>query len=327
MADTLLAIRELDVAFTIGKMQYPALRQLSFQVKEKERVGIVGESGCGKSLTSLSVMGLLPESATITRGEISVAGKTLSTEREQEWNSIRGRQVAMIFQDPMSALNPLMPVGKQIAEMAMTHFSISKKEAKELALDMMARVGLSRIHQLYGEYPHRLSGGMMQRIMIGMALICKPKLLIADEPTTALDVTIQAQILDLLREMNRSTDTAMLFISHDLGVIREVCERVIVMYAGYMVEDAPVREILEHPKHPYTAALLQALPSVEKRGQLLYTIPGRVPPLTERGDGCPFAGRCPRASTICHTKIPELETSGNSHRVRCHLYAGGKIFA
>lgn len=324
MANTLLAIHELDVAFTIGKKQFPALRQLSFQVKEKERVGIVGESGCGKSLTSLSVMGLLPESATITRGEISVAGKTLSTERREEWNSIRGRQVAMIFQDPMSALNPLMPVGKQIAEMAMTHHSVTKKEAKGLALDMMAKVGLSRI---YGEYPHRLSGGMMQRIMIAMALICKPKLLIADEPTTALDVTIQAQILDLLREMNRSTDTAMLFISHDLGVIREVCERVIVMYAGYMVEDAPVGEILEHPKHPYTAALLQALPSVEKRGQLLYTIPGRVPPLTERGDGCPFAGRCPRASTICHTKIPELETSGNSHRVRCHLYAEGKIFA
>lgn len=248
MANTLLAIDERDVAFTIGGKQYPALRQLSFEVREKERVGIVGESGCG-----------------------------------------------------MTALNPLMPVGKQIAEMALTHLAVTRKEAKQMALEMMAKVGLSRIEQLYGEYPHRLSGGMMQRMMIAMALICQPKLLIADEPTTALDVTIQAQILALLGEMNRSTGTAMLFISHDLGVIREVCERVIVMYAGFIVEDAPVQDILENPKHPYTAALLQALPSVEKRGQALYTIPGRVPPLTERGGGCPFAGRCPRASGICHT--------------------------
>ncbi|MDH4619550.1 ABC transporter ATP-binding protein [Brevibacillus sp. AY1] len=325
MANTLLAIDELDVVFTIGGKQYPALRQLSFEVREKERVGIVGESGCGKSLTSLSVMGLLPESAAITRGQISLAGKTLSAGLGEEWHSTRGRQVAMIFQDPMTALNPLMPVGKQIAEMALTHLAVTRKEAKQMALEMMAKVGLSRIEQLYGEYPHRLSGGMMQRMMIAMALICQPKLLIADEPTTALDVTIQAQILALLGEMNRSTGTAMLFISHDLGVIREVCERVIVMYAGYIVEDAPVQDILENPKHPYTAALLQALPSVEKRGQALYTIPGRVPPLTERGGGCPFAGRCPRASGICHTITPELDTGMDGHRVRCHLYVEGRL--
>lgn len=325
MADALLNVQELNVNFTIGKKQYPALREMNFRIGEKERVGIVGESGCGKSLTSLSVMGLLPESAAITRGDIKLFGNSLTAGQGEGWRSARGGKVVMIFQDPMTALNPLMPVGKQIAEMALTHLDVSKKEARQLAMEVMASVGLSRIEQLYAEYPHRLSGGMMQRVMIAMALICKPKLLIADEPTTALDVTIQAQILDLLREMNRSTGTALLLISHDLGVIREVCERVIVMYAGYIVEDAPVEDILEHPKHPYTSALLQALPSVEKRGQLLYTIPGRVPPLEERGEGCPFVGRCPSASGICEKVTPSLSTAAGRHLVRCHLYPERRV--
>ncbi|KKO55572.1 peptide ABC transporter ATP-binding protein [Paenibacillus sp. DMB20] len=321
----MLTVRELEVAFTIGRKQYPALRQMNFQIGEKERVGIVGESGCGKSLTSLSVMGLLPETAAITQGDIKLSGKSLAAGQNGGGLSFKGGQISMIFQNPMTALNPLMPVGKQISEMALTHLAISKKEARRLAMEMMSKVGLSRVEQLYGEYPHRLSGGMMQRIMIATALICKPKLLIADEPTTALDVTIQAQILDLLREMNRSTGTAMLFISHDLGVIREVCERVIVMYAGYIVEDGPVGDILEHPVHPYTSALLEALPSVEKRGRPLYTIPGRVPPLEERGEGCPFVGRCPKASSICENKTPELRSVTDRHRVRCHLFSEGRF--
>lgn len=321
MASALLELRELEVAFTIGKRAYPALQQITFQVEEKETVGIVGESGCGKSLTSLSVMGLLPETATMTKGGIVLDGKPMEPASMEEWSTVRGKQVSMIFQNPMSALNPLMPVGKQIAEMAMAHLSISKQEAKQCAMDMMAKVGLSRVKRLYEDYPHRLSGGMMQRIMIAMALICKPKLLIADEPTTALDVTIQAQILDLLRDMNRSTGTAILFISHDLGVIREVCQRVIVMYAGYIVEDAPVEEILHAPKHPYTAGLLQSLPSADKRGSPLYTIPGRVPSIADRRSGCPFAGRCPSASDLCETATPVLLQTAANHRVRCHLYA------
>lgn len=321
MTESLLEMNNLEVSFAIGKRKYPALRKLSFRIGPKERVGIVGESGCGKSLTSLSAMGLLPESAAVTGGEIVLDGKPMSGAKEEDWRRARGKQVAMIFQDPMTALNPLMPVGRQIAEMALTHQNIKPKEAKKLALEMMEKVGLSRVDQLYGEYPHRLSGGMMQRIMIATALICEPKLLIADEPTTALDVTIQAQILELLREMNRRTDTAMLFISHDLGVVREVCERVIVMYAGYIVEDAPVRDVLENPKHPYTTALLQALPRPDKKGRPLYAIPGRVPPLTERGEGCPFAGRCPQASALCESVTPELGLTDQRHRVRCHLYA------
>ncbi|GAA3411507.1 ABC transporter ATP-binding protein [Paenibacillus hodogayensis] len=323
MANALLELRDLEVAFTIGKRTYPALQHITFQVGEKETVGIVGESGCGKSLTSLSVMGLLPETAAMTKGGIVLDGRPMEASSREGWSTVRGKQVSMIFQNPMSALNPLMPVGKQIAEMAMAHLSVSKPEAKRLAMDMMAKVGLSRVERLYNDYPHQLSGGMMQRIMIAMALICKPKLLIADEPTTALDVTIQAQILDLLRDLNESTGTAILFISHDLGVIREVCRRVIVMYAGTIVEDASVEEILDHPKHPYTAALLQSLPSADKRGRPLYTIPGRVPPITDRGAGCPFAGRCPSASDTCKSAAPALWQVGAQHRVRCHLYADG----
>jgi len=323
MANALLELTDMEVAFTIGKRAYPALQQISFQVNEKETVGIVGESGCGKSLTSLSVMGLLPETAAMTKGGIRLDGKPMEPASPEGWSAVRGKQVSMIFQNPMSALNPLMPVGKQIAEMARTHLSVSKQEAKRLAMKMMAQVGLSRVERLYDDYPHQLSGGMMQRIMIAMALICSPKLLIADEPTTALDVTIQAQILDLLREMNRSMGTAILFISHDLGVIREVCDRVIVMYAGYIVEDAPAEEILDHPKHPYTTGLLQSLPSADKRGRPLYTIPGRVPSLVDRGPGCPFAGRCPSASDLCESVIPELLPAAVGHRVRCHLYASG----
>lgn len=323
MASALLELQDLEVAFAIGKRTYPALQQITFQVGEKERVGIVGESGCGKSLTSLSVMGLLPDTATMTKGGIVLDGQTMDPASREGWSAVRGKQVSMIFQNPMSALNPLMPVGKQIAEMAMAHLSVSKQEAKRLAMDMMAKVGLSRVERQYEDYPHRLSGGMMQRIMIAMALICKPKLLIADEPTTALDVTIQAQILDLLRDMNSSTGTAILFISHDLGVIREVCQRVIVMYAGYIVEDASVEEILDHPKHPYTAGLLQSLPSADKRGHPLYTIPGRVPSIADRRSGCPFAGRCPSALDLCLTATPELKLTAANHRVRCHLYADG----
>ncbi|MNW25973.1 Oligopeptide transport ATP-binding protein OppD [compost metagenome] len=320
MEPALLTMQDMEVTFTVGRTRYPALNNVSLQIRRGEVLGIVGESGCGKSLTSLSIMGLLPDTAQMTHGQLHLGDRNLGGLTEEAWQMIRGKQISMIFQDPMTALNPLMQVGKQIAETLRTHTRVPTAEARQAALDIMRLVGLSRVEQLYDEYPHRLSGGMRQRIIIAMALICKPQLLIADEPTTALDVTIQAQILDLLRELNRETGTAILLISHDLGVIREICQRVIVMYAGYVVEDAPTEVIIRSPKHPYTQGLLQSLPDVAKRNQALYTIPGRVPPLDGRGPGCPFAGRCQHATPMCKTTVPPLEEAADGHQVRCHLY-------
>lgn len=320
MGTALLEVKELEVAFSGGSTSYSALQSISFVLHKGEVLGIVGESGCGKSLTSLSVMGLLPGGAEVTQGEIWLEGTNLYALSAEEWCNVRGRQAAMIFQDPMTALNPLVPIGRQIAETALIHMRIPRKEARQLALDMMKRVGLPRAEQLFREYPHQLSGGMRQRVMIAMALICRPQLLIADEPTTALDVTIQAQILSLLRDMKEETGAAMLFISHDLGVIREISDRVMVMYAGYVVEEAPVEELLNHPKHPYTVGLLQSIPDIAHKDQPLHTIPGRVPALAERGRGCPFAGRCPHAKSVCTTEIPLLTEPTAKHFVRCHLY-------
>ncbi|RRJ66818.1 ABC transporter ATP-binding protein [Paenibacillus oralis] len=323
MEAALLELRDLQVDFSAGKTSYPALQNISFHLREREVLGIVGESGCGKSLTSLSVMGLLPKGAAVSGGDILLGGKSLRELSEEDWCRIRGKQAAMIFQDPMTALNPLVPVGRQIAETALTHLPVSRKEAGRLALEMMERVGLPRAERLFREYPHQLSGGMRQRVMIATALICRPQLLIADEPTTALDVTIQAQILDLLRSMKAETGAAMIFISHDLGVIREMSDRVIVMYAGYVVEEAPVQELLERPQHPYTAGLLHSIPDIGHKGKPLYTIPGRVPSLAERQGGCPFAGRCPHTERVCETLVPQLERRADNHLVRCHLPAAG----
>lgn len=320
MSTSLLDVQGVQVDFSIGNKSYSALNDVSFQLEEREALGIVGESGCGKSLTALSVMGLLPKAAAVAKGEIVFDDTRLLQLTPDAWCDVRGSRVSMIFQDPMTALNPLLPIGKQIAETALIHQPVSRKEARRKALAMMTKVGLARVEQLYDEYPHQLSGGMRQRVMIAMALICEPKLLIADEPTTALDVTIQAQILNLLREMNRSTGTAMLFISHDLGVIREVCDRVMVMYAGYIVEVAPVDELLDNPKHPYTRGLLLSIPDIGKRGQKLYAIPGRVPSLAHRPAGCPFAARCDHATRLCEEAVPALEPLSAAHSVRCHLY-------
>ena len=319
MHSALLTMEDVEVAFTVNRERYAALNNISLQIHKGEVLGIVGESGCGKSLTSLSIMGLLPETAQVTRGQFHLDDVNLAALSEEDWQKVRGKSISMIFQDPMTALNPLIPIGKQIVETLTTHTKISKQQAKQLALNMMRKVGLSRVEQLYDEYPHRLSGGMRQRVMIAMALICEPLLLIADEPTTALDVTIQAQILDLLKQLNEATGTAILFISHDLGVIRAVCDRVIVMYAGYVIEEAPTEEIVKRPQHPYTQGLLQSLPDINKRGQQLYTIPGRVPPLHERKGGCPFAGRCKHVIAECTQAVPEVHQVSENHKVRCHL--------
>ncbi len=309
-----------DVRVRFGAAE--AVAGVSLALEAGEIFGIVGESGSGKSTLANAVMGLLPGAATVS-GSIRVDGREMVGLDEASLRTLRGRSVSMIFQDPTASLDPTWGVGDQIAETIRAHGLGSAREARTRAIALMDEVGIARAAERYRDVPHRFSGGQRQRIVIAAALANDPKLLIADEPTTALDVTIQAQILDLLRDMNRELGTAILFISHDLGVIREVCDRVIVMYAGYIVEDAPVGDILERPKHPYTAGLLQALPSVGKRGRPLYTIPGRVPPLADRGTGCPFAGRCSSATDLCEAVAPELTETSPDHRVRCHLYADG----
>lgn len=317
----LLRIEELSVAFPGQQQEAKALDSVSFTVGEGEIVGLVGESGCGKSLTALTVMGLLPEKARAT-GSVRLEGRELLTLSETELCDVRGSQVSMIFQEPMTALNPLMRVGDQIAEAYRSHHNASASEARQATLEMMRSVGLSRVEALYDEYPHRLSGGMKQRIVVAMALINRPALLIADEPTTALDVTIQLQILDLLRELQAKFSTSVLLITHNLGIVHKMCSRVIVMYAGYIVEEGATSEVLSKPLHPYTRRLLAAIPTVERQGKALYSIPGIVAPLEERQTGvCPFSQRCDRAFAPCFRGVPPLREVGD-RKLRCLLPGG-----
>lgn len=299
-----------------------AIENVSFQIGKGETVGLVGESGCGKSLTALSIMGLLPETAKTDAGRIDFRGRDLLALNEDEKCTVRGKDISIVFQEPMTALNPLVPVGKQIAETYMLHHPCSRAVARKEAISMMQQVGLSRASSLYWEYPHQLSGGMKQRIVICMALINRPALLIADEPTTALDVTIQFQILELIKKLNKTLSTAILFISHDLGVVREVCSRILVMYAGYIVEEGRTQDVLENPMHPYTKQLLDAIPTAQKRGRPLYSIPGIVAPLNKRKKHpCPFSDRCAIAIDSCFSAVPELKRYGE-RKVRCFLLGG-----
>ena len=318
-----LQIDGLSVDIRYQGQDCPALEDVSFTVHSGEIVGLVGESGCGKSLTSLAVIGLLPKAARIQSGKILLGDKDLVSMKEQEKCLYRGSRIAMIFQDPMSALNPLMTIGKQIEESYTIHHSNkTAEEAKEKTLEMMRKAGLSRVEELYKEYPHQLSGGMKQRAMIAMALINHPDVIIADEPTTALDVTIQAQILELLQELNKEFNSMILLISHDLGVIRSVCDRTLVMYGGRIVEEGKTEDILRNPEHPYTKGLLASVPVPENKGQDITCIPGFVEPLEKRkSTGCPFAGRCNLVQKQCTVQCPELiGTSG--HYVRCLLTGG-----
>ena len=300
-----LSIESLTVDFDLGKTCH-AVRDTSVCIEPGEMVALVGESGCGKTMTALSAIGLQPRNAKIPQGKILFDGSDLRGLNEEQWNQYRGRNIAMIFQEPMTALNPLMKVGRQIAENARIH-GASKEEAKKRALEVMGQVGLPDVERLYNEYPHRLSGGMRQRVMIAMALVNQPELLIADEPTTALDVTIQAQIMELIRQMNREMGTAVLLISHDLGVIRQMCTRVYIMYAGRVVESGETKEVLAHPLHPYTKGLIASIPSLEKRGQRLSSIPGTVPALEDRSEhGCPFYNRCSKRREICEKETPPM---------------------
>ncbi len=281
-------------------------RNISFDIARGERLGLVGESGCGKSVTGLSLLGLLPTRTAKISGEILFEGRNLAALSAAELQRVRGREIAMIFQEPMTALDPVFTVGEQIGEAYRSHFPASRSEARERAIEALERVGIPLPVRRHDEYPHQLSGGMRQRVMIAMALICEPKLLIADEPTTALDVTVQAQIIGLLRELSDRAGTALLFITHDLGVIAEVCTRMLTMYAGEVVEDTPVDEALMRPRHPYTSGLLRSLPRLAQRRQKLPSIPGRVPTPSMMPTGCRFRQRCDHAQAGCEREQPLL---------------------
>lgn len=314
--EAVLSLEGLTVEFARGGASYPAVKDVTLHVASGEMVALVGESGCGKTLTALATLGLLPLGARVSRGKILLGGTELGGLAQDQWDRYRGKDLAMIFQEPMTALNPLMKVGRQVGEAARMH-GAGKEEARRRALEAMAQVGLPDPERLYEEYPHQLSGGMRQRVMIAMALINRPRLLVADEPTTALDVTIQAQIMELLQQMNRELGTAVLLISHDLGVVRRLCSRVYLMYAGSLVEWGSTEEVLASPLHPYTKGLLDSIPSWEKRGTPLSSIPGAVPALEERrSQGCPFYDRCPRRREVCQEKPLPLAVRG-TQGARC----------
>ena len=317
----ILQVKDLETTFFTHDGNIAAVDHITFSVREGEILGIVGESGCGKSVTSLSIMGLVPNPpGKITNGKILLDGKDLTKLKEKEMRKIRGQQVAMIFQEPMTSLNPLFTIGNQLIEAIRIHNKKwTKKQAKNRAVEIMKLVGLPRAEQLLEEYPHQLSGGMRQRVMIAMALVCSPKVLIADEPTTALDVTIQAQILHLIKDLNSRLNTAVLLITHDLGVVAETCERVIVMYAGQIVEEAPVLEIFNNPRHPYTQGLIKSVPDIRYKKDALYSIPGNVPKPGSIMNGCRFAARCPHAFDRCLSETPQIYDVSDHHKSRCFL--------
>jgi peptide/nickel transport system ATP-binding protein len=306
-----LSVRNLDLGFRTRSGFISALSGVNLSIREREIVGVVGESGCGKSLTALSIMGLLPESVTrIAGGSISFRGKNLLDLSADERRMMRGRDMAMIFQEPMTSLNPIMTVGQQIIEAISLHLGMRGTAARDHALDVLDKVGIPRSRNLLEEYPHQLSGGMRQRVMIAIALSCNPSLLIADEPTTALDVTIQGQILDLLRKVRDEFGTSILFITHDLGVVSEICDRVVVMYAGKVVETGDASDVLADPQHPYTRGLMRSVPSLDRPVERLATIPGTVPALFDMPTGCRFRSRCPLQQEICKEDPPVRGTPG-----------------
>lgn len=321
MKNKLLEVKGLKTYFHLDGKVAKAVDNVDFEVYNGETLALVGESGSGKSITSLSVMGLIPQPpGKIEEGSIVLDGKDLLKLTDKEMMRVRGNEIGMIFQEPMTSLNPVFTVGYQIAETLIRHKKMTKKEAYSKAVDLLKLVGFARAEEMIHEYPHQLSGGMRQRVMIAIALSCDPKLLIADEPTTALDVTIQAQILDLMIEMKQKFNSSILLITHDLGVVAEVADRVMVMYGGQIVEQATANELFTNPKHPYTNGLLGSIPSIEKKVDRLESIQGTVPPAHRFPEGCRFAPRCKDAMDKCHQVNPDLLEVGLDHKVRCHLY-------
>jgi peptide/nickel transport system ATP-binding protein len=320
--EAILQVKDLKVSFQSGKKLLPAVDGISFDLREGEILGIVGESGSGKSVTSLAAMGLIPTPpGKIEKGEILFNGKNLIGFSEKEWRSIRGNQISMIFQEPMTSLNPLFTIGNQLIEAIRLHTDLSKRDAIIRSIELLKLVGIPRAEGILKEHPHQLSGGMRQRVMIAMAMACNPRVLIADEPTTALDVTIQAQILALMKDLNKKTNTSIILITHDLGVVAEICERVIVMYSGQIVEQGDVRTILKNPKHPYTKGLLKSVPDLRGKKERLYSIPGSVPPPSTIHKGCRFAARCSEVFGQCVEEAPPLyKNEKDGHEVRCFLH-------
>jgi peptide/nickel transport system ATP-binding protein len=317
-----LEVNNLQTGFRIGGKYYNAVDGVSFSVKPKQVIGIVGESGCGKSVMSLSIMGLLPkENGKILNGEILFQEQDLAKLKDKEINKVRGKDIGMIFQEPMTSLNPVFTIGFQIQEALLNHINLTKKEARLKSIALLKSVGISRPEKIVDEYPHQLSGGMRQRVMIAIAIACQPKVLIADEPTTALDVTVQAQILELLKEIQEVNDMSVLLITHDLGVVAEMCDEVIVMYAGRVVEKTDVDTLFHDPKHPYTKLLMGAIPKMDEEVEELSTIKGIVPSLVNMPQvGCRFADRCPQATAECKTLTPKLAEVSPGHDVSCLLY-------
>lgn len=321
MEQTLVEFRNLHTYFHTDMGTVKAVNGVSFAIRAGETVGVVGESGCGKSVTALSLMRLVPSPpGEIASGEILYQGRDLLKAQESEIRSINGNEISMIFQEPMTSLNPVFKVGNQIAESILLHEKLTVRDAHERAVKMIELVNIPRADEIAGCYPHQLSGGMRQRIMTAMALSCNPRLLIADEPTTALDVTIQAQILDLIREMRQKLDMSVMLITHDLGVVAEMADYVVVMYCGKIIEEGTVFDIFKNPGHPYTVGLLKSKPVITAHRERLYSIPGQVPNPIGLEDSCYFHSRCNRCMESCKHGIPPLLEVGKGHKIACRLY-------
>lgn len=320
MDNYLLEINELETSININNNWYPTIDQISFKLKSNETLGIVGESGCGKSILNKSIVKLLPEKISkITHGKIIFDGKALQNASESEYRKIRGKDIGMVFQEPMTALNPVFKIKNQLIEPIILHLHKTKKEAYVLAKELLQQVGIARVEEVLNSYPHQLSGGMRQRVMIAIAISCNPKLLIADEPTTALDVTIQAQILELLKKLQQKNNMSIILVTHDLSVVSEFCDKVIVMYAGQIVEFGELHQILNYPKHPYTKKLLRTIPKLNESVEYLEVIDGMVPSITEfNKNQCRFANRCEVRMELCNQREPKLMSRDGS-QVRCHL--------
>ncbi len=325
MSTPLLSVQNLDVAFQIEGSEVPIIRDLSFEVSYNEVLGIVGESGCGKSMTALALMGLVPNPpGRITNGSILFEGRDLAKVSEPQMQSIRGNEISMVFQEPMTSLNPVYTVGEQIAETARAHFNIGRAEAKDRAVEMLKLVGIPSPERRFDDYPHQMSGGMRQRVMIAISLICEPKLLIADEPTTALDVTVQAQIFDLFKELQEKIKTSIILITHDIGVVAEMTDRVMVMYAGRKIEEGPVADFIQNPRHPYTKGLISCIPTLQENPPEipvpLFEIPGVVPSASELSrPGCAFAPRCSQKMDRCANLFPQTVELATGRIVSCWL--------
>lgn len=322
----LLDVNNLSVDFATDQGVVHAVRDISFSIGESEAVGIVGESGSGKSVTMYSVMGLLAANGTITGGSIKFKGEEITEKSfpnhaayEHAMNGIRGNEMSMIFQDPMTFLNPVIKIGKQITEVIKNHNKVTNEEAKARAIELMGMVGIPDPEKRLNQYPHEFSGGMRQRIIIAIALACSPKLIIADEPTTALDVTIQAQVLELIKDMKDKLQSSVIMITHDLGVVASLCDRIMIMYGGKIVEVGTDREIFYGPKHPYTMGLLKCVHNPEKKQEKLMPIAGSPPDLLKPPAGCPFVDRCPEAMKICKLQMPEVTTYSETHQCACWL--------